>query len=227
MTSTLSTLESAFGHQFRNKDLFRQALRHPSLDLGILDNQRLEFLGDAVLGLIIAEALYLGYPNQPEGRLDQMRASIINGTSLAEKAREIGLPNYLEISAAQRQHHSEPSDGMLEDAFEAVIGALYLDGGLAAAAKSIKRIFQRELAQAEERQGGSTNPKNRLQEWVQLEYNGAKPEYKVLRTAGPAHRRSFIVEVYIADRPIACGQGGSKKTAETEAAEKALLVLKI
>lgn len=221
MTTKTSTLEVATGHRFENRELLSQALKHPSLDIGLEDNQRLEFLGDAVLGLIVTDALYQRYPDEPEGRLARMRASIVSGKSLAEKAARLDLASVLEVSEAQHKHRPEPSGGMLEDAFEALVGAIYLDGGLPAARAFVEKTFDDELSQAPETAAGHT-PKNQLQEWSQQNRDGARPEYRLLDTEGPDHDRRYTVEVRIDGHAVARGSGSSKKHAEAEAAARAL-----
>jgi ribonuclease-3 len=224
MTSPINALETAIGHPFKNQELLTQALRHPSLDIGLMDNQRLEFLGDAVLGLLIGDFLFRHYSEEPEGQLDRMRANLISGRSLAQKAAQLDLGNYLQVSEAQSKHHPSHSPGMLEDAFEAVLGAIYLDGGLGSARTFIETVFARELAQAGDSVSGLA-PKTRLQEWSQEQRNGARPEYNLVQTDGPDHNRQYTVEVCINSEAIARGSGSSKKQAEAEAAEKALQVL--
>lgn len=214
-------LETVTGHTFRNPERLAQALKHPSLDIGLLDNQRLEFLGDAVLGLLIADCLFSRYPDEPEGQLDRMRANLISGRTLAEKAAQLDLASFLQVSEAQSKHHSEPSPSMLEDAFEALVGAIYLDGGLPPTRTFIEKIFTHELSRAGETVAGLA-PKNKLQEWSQQHRDGTTPEYNLIQTDGPAHNRRYTVEVCIDHQAIAQGSGSSKKRAEAEAAEKAL-----
>lgn len=225
MTTYKSALTTAVGYTFHREELLTQALKHPSLDIGLMDNQRLEFLGDAVLGLVVADALYQSYPDQAEGELDRMRANLVSGKSLAKKAGQLELQNYLEVSEAQRKHRPEPSPGMLEDALEALIGAIYLDGGLVPARTFIEKIFSDELAEAGQA-ASERSPKTQLQEWSQEHHAGARPDYTLLETNGPAHQRNYTVEVRIADRLIASGTGTSKKNAEVAAAANALQTLK-
>lgn len=208
-------------HSFKDPSLLELALKHPSLDLGVHDNQRLEFLGDAVLGLVIAEALYRAHPNLEEGKLDRIRAAIVSGKALAAKAKALGLGNFLMVSDAQRAHHPEPSKGMLEDALEAAIGAIYLDGGLEAARSSIETIFADELATGEQSDGEGT-PKNRLQEWTQKHHSGAKPAYELIAAEGPDHAKRYSAAAYLDRKEIGRGHGSSKKAAEIDAAADAL-----
>lgn len=221
MQTNFDQLMSQIDHRFKNRDLLELALKHPSLGLGVHDNQRLEFLGDAVLDLIIAEALYDAFPELEEGALDRMRASLVNGRALAPKARELGLAQLLEVSDAQRKHHPDPSDRMLEDAIEALIGAIYLDGGLSAAKTSVLRIFGADITTAGKQFANGT-PKSRLQEWSQSAHNGAKPEYQLIKAEGPDHARHYEAAVYLNGEQLGQGSGSSKKAAEIAAAADAL-----
>ncbi len=221
MQTNFDQLMSQIDHRFKNRDLLELALKHPSLGLGVHDNQRLEFLGDAVLDLIIAEALYDAFPELEEGALDRMRASLVNGRALAPKARELGLAQLLEVSDAQRKHHPDPSDRMLEDAIEALIGAIYLDGGLSAAKTSVLRIFGNDITTAGKQFANGT-PKSRLQEWSQSAHNGAKPEYQLIKAEGPDHARHYEAAVYLNGEQLGQGSGSSKKAAEIAAAADAL-----
>ena len=221
MPTNLSHLMDKIEHSFQDPSLLELALKHPSLDLGVHDNQRLEFLGDAVLGLVVAEALYRANPELEEGRLDRMRAGIVSGRALAPKAKGLGLDNWLMVSAAQRAHHPEPSKGMLEDALEAVIGAIYLDGGLEAARTSIEAIFAEELTGESTTESDGT-PKSRLQEWTQKHYSGLKPEYALIGAEGPDHAKQFAAAVHLDGKEIGRGNGSSKKAAEIDAAANAL-----
>ena len=208
-------------HRFKQPELLELALKHPSLSLGVHDNQRLEFLGDAVLDLIIAEALYERFPELEEGALDRMRASLVSGKALAPKARALGLAQALQVSDAQRKHHPEPSDRMLEDALEALIGAVYLDGGLSAAKHSVLRIFGEDLLHVGKQLACGT-PKSRLQEWSQSGHQGATPEYKLIKAEGPDHARHYEAAVFLNGKQLGSGSGSSKKAAEITAAADAL-----
>jgi len=221
MQTTETALMSQLDYDFKNRDLLKLALKHPSLSLGVHDNQRLEFLGDAVLDLIIADALYDAFPELEEGALDRMRASLVSGKALAPKARALGLAELLEVSDAQRKHHPDPSNRMLEDAIEALIGAIYLDGGLPAAQHSVLRIFGEDITHAGSQFVGGT-PKSRLQEWSQSGHNGAKPEYKLIKAEGPDHARHYEAAVFLNGEQLGSGSGSSKKAAEIAAAADAL-----
>jgi ribonuclease-3 len=162
MTDRLQTLQTRIDYRFQQLDRLELALTHGSVAAGIDDNQRLEFLGDAVLGLIIAESLFAKHPEAPEGLLDHMRATIVNGASLAQLARKLEIGAALMISAAHRQHLPEPSNSMLEDALEAIIGAIYLDGGYVAAQRWVCVHFNDLIDQSSEN-SLQANPKGRLQ----------------------------------------------------------------
>ena len=188
------------------------------------DNQRLEFLGDAVLGLVIADALYQKLEGCNEGELDRARASIVNGSSISAMALELGIGPHIQVSESQRKHHPEPSASMLEDTLEALIGAIFLDGGMDAARDFILRIFKEQLA-AIEPDSTQGNPKGLLQEWAQKEYSGLTPIYELVRAEGPDHQRRYIVSVQLNDKELGQGEGSSIKQAEMDAAEAALRTL--
>jgi ribonuclease-3 len=214
-------LEEAIGHRFADPRLLRTALAHPSLENpedG--DNERLEFLGDAVLGFIVAAELYRRHPEAPEGELDRMRAACVNGRSLAARGREFGLDEALQVSRAEAENNPERSDAMVENCFEAVVGALYLDAGLEAAAAFVRRALAAELEAARE---GLTeqNPKGRLQEHFQA-LGRNLPAYELVSSEGPDHARRYTVEVRAEGRTLGRGEDRSKKSAESRAAAQAL-----
>ena len=208
-------------HSFQDESLLKLALTHSSCDYANGDNQRLEFLGDAVLDLVIAETLYSKFPQADEGALDRSRASIVNGKSLARVASSHDLGKYLEVSEAHRQHHADPSKAMLEDALEALIGAVYLDAGLEAARKTILHLFSKQI-KAIELSDGTQNPKGKLQEWSQKHKNGEVPTYQELQAEGPDHDRHYSASVSLGGKELGRGTGSSKKAAEAKAAEVAL-----
>ncbi|MGZ0656192.1 ribonuclease III [Coraliomargarita sp. W4R53] len=208
-------------HSFQDEALLKLALTHSSCDRPTGDNQRLEFLGDAVLDLVIADTLYSKFPQADEGALDRSRASIVNGKSLARVALKHELGKYLEVGEAHRQHHADPSKAMLEDALEALIGAVYLDAGLAAARQSILHLFGDQI-DALELTVGSQNPKGQLQEWSQKHQQGEVPIYQELPAEGPDHDRHYSAAVFLGGKELGRGTGSSKKTAEANAAKVAL-----
>jgi ribonuclease-3 len=216
---------SNIGYQFSDPALETLAYTHPSCDAERGNNQRLEFLGDAVLDLVVAEALYHRMPGEDEGALDWARASLVNGRSLAAKARELGIAERILISESQRMHHPEPSSRMLEDCLEALIGAIYLDGGLDAARECLLQMFQVQLDAIQP--GSSTrNPKSLLQEWTQKHHDGVLPDYELIRSEGPDHQKSYRARAVLDGEEMGQGLGSSIKTAEMAAAEAALERLK-
>jgi ribonuclease-3 len=221
MTHPLNLFEKQIGYRFAHINLLELALTHPSCNTEAGDNQRLEFLGDAVLDLVVAETLYQNNPDFDEGALDHMRASLVNGKALAAHARALGVGAVIQVSEAQRQHHPEPSAGMLEDALEALIGAIHLDGGIEAARIFILNTLGDAIRTAPE-VGSFGNPKGRLQEWTQQHHEGAVPDYISLPEAGPDHARIYSAAVQLDGKELGRGQGSSKKSAESAAAEHAL-----
>jgi ribonuclease-3 len=221
MTHPLNLFEQQLGYHFADITLLELALTHPSCDLELGDNQRLEFLGDAVLDLVVAETLYQNKPDFDEGALDHSRASLVNGKALTAHAQRLGLGSLLQVSEAQRQHHPEPSASMLEDAFEALIGAIHLDGGIQAARTFILQALGDAIQKAQSN-GGFGNPKGRLQEWTQLHHSGAVPDYSALPEEGPEHARTYSAVVQLDGKELGRGCGRSKKSAESAAAEHAL-----
>jgi ribonuclease-3 len=221
MHTSDSLFEPISTHNFQDESLLQLALTHSSCDRPSGDNQRLEFLGDAVLDLIIAETLYTKFPEADEGALDRGRASIVNGKSLARTAMRHGLGKYLEVGDAHRQHHAEPSKAMLEDALEALIGAIYIDGGLEAARKAILHLFKQQI-DAIELTTCSQNPKGKLQEWSQKHHKGEVPIYQELPAEGPDHDRQYHAIVSLGGVKLGRGTGSSKKAAESNAAKEAL-----
>jgi ribonuclease-3 len=214
-------IDSISPHVFKDASLLRLALTHSSCELPGGDNQRLEFLGDAVLDLVIAETLFKNFPQADEGVLDRCRAGIVNGKTLARVAAEQRLGTLLKVGEAHRQHHPEPSHAMLEDALEALIGAIYLDGGLEAARVTILQLFGDRI-DAIEAEGHNQNPKGRLQEWSQKHHEGEVPLYEALSAEGPDHERRYSVAVCLGGKELGRGSGRSKKAAEAEAAKAAL-----
>lgn len=217
----MHTHDPLFGYTFSDPELERLAFTHPSCEASSGDNQRLEFLGDAVLGLVIAERLYHDLPKAREGVLASARTALVNGDSLAATARRIGLGPRLAVSESQRLLLPEPSKAMLEDCFEALVGAIYLDGGLVAARHFIERAMDSDLVAAVN-SPNLLNPKTRLQEWSQASYAGDTPEYRLLKTEGPDHQRLFHAEVRLRGEKLGEGAGSSIKAAESAAALAAL-----
>ena len=224
MTHHLDDFETNIGYHFSNPDLLALALTHKSCESPAGHNERLEFLGDAVLDLIITEILYNEYSDQDEGTLDHMRANLVNGKALTRHAHELGIDKFLQVSESQRQQHPKHSASMLEDALEALVGAVYLDGGIAAARPFVLGIFGKAIDTVLET-CDSGNPKGRLQEWLQKQYSGATPNYSILVEEGPDHARSFTAVAEFNGKELGRGQGSSKKAAEIAAAKQALTLM--
>jgi ribonuclease III len=221
-----SKLQITIGIEFLNTDLLKQAVVHRSYlnehpDFGLNHNERLEFLGDAVLEIIVTEHLFLNYPDTPEGDLTNWRASLVNATMLADIAREIGLEEYLYLSRGEsKDKNSKARQYILANAVEAVIGAIYLDQGIS---KSSQFVNQRILSKLEGilKNKSYMDPKSRFQEKAQEIYK-VTPHYKVLKESGPDHARVFEVGLYLGDKLVSVGLGMSKQEAQVEAAKKGL-----
>jgi len=226
--SKLRALEQTLGHEFADTALLQLAITHPSASGNQSkpsdDNQRMEFLGDAILQAVISEALYRLHPDKDEGHLTKARAGLVNGTSLAAKAAALGLEQHLVLGHGQRTEFERGKESALEDALEALVAALYLDGGLHAANDFVIRVFADELANPDSIPT-IENPKGELQERLQGG-TGVSPTYELLSASGPAHAREFEVAVLHAGDELGRGSGGSKKEAESQAALAALAKLR-
>ncbi len=214
------------GVEIRNRDLFQESVTHRSYlnehrGYRLEHNERLEFLGDAVLELIVTDHLYRNYPN-PEGELTSFRAAIVNGEILAEIAGRLGLEDFLLMSRGEAKDTGRARMWLLANAIEAVIGALYLDQGYDAAKVFIERNVISELPRVIEA-GLYTDPKSRFQELSQ-EKTGITPSYRVLKEWGPDHDRHFTAGVFLGDNLIAEGEGASKQEAQRQAAAEAIKV---
>ena len=218
--SDMGELERRLGHRFTSPDLLRQALTHPSVGGGI-NYQRLEFLGDRVLGVIVAEALFKVFGGSKEGGLARRFASLVKRDTLAGVARDVGLDEYLLLGRGADDEGGRRKPAILSDVCEAVIGAMYLDGGIDAARQFVEREW-RTLLVEEER--GARDPKSALQEWAQGR-GLAPPVYEEVKRTGPDHAPRFVVEVRLANGQSAKGEAGSKRKAESAAAESLLGVL--
>ncbi|PIR03278.1 MAG: ribonuclease III [Candidatus Magasanikbacteria bacterium CG11_big_fil_rev_8_21_14_0_20_43_7] len=224
-----SGLEERIGIQFTNKDLLVQALVHRSFlnenrDFPLPHNERLEFLGDAVLELVVTEFLFANYLN-PEGELTNWRAALVNAKMCAQVGDEIGFESYLFLSRGESQDsNSKAREYILANAVEAIIGAIYLDQGWEISKQFILRWIVSKLGDVLD-QGLWMDPKSRFQESAQ-EIVGVTPTYKVLREEGPDHEKQFVVGVFLDNTKVAEGQGGSKQEAQVAAAEIALQIKK-
>jgi ribonuclease-3 len=221
----LTTLQKKLRIKFKNKALLEQALVHSSYinenpGLATSDNERLEFLGDAVLGLIIAEELYRRFPQFSEGEMTRVRSSLVRQDALCRLAKFLKLGDYLYLGKGEEGGGGRDKPANLSGALEALTAAVFLDRGLAVTRKFVLRLMSRKMAKALSR-GVEVDYKTRLQETMQAKWQ-LKPKYRVIEATGPAHDRRFTVEVMGGDSVLGRGSAKSKKAAETEAARIAL-----
>jgi len=217
-------LEASLGIQFKAKKLLQQAFVHRSYlnehpDCGLDHNERLEFLGDAVLELAVTRHLYTNYSNS-EGELTAWRAALVNSKMLSEIAQHLGFNDYLMLSKGETQDIGRARQFILANTFEAMIGAIYLDRGFEKAEEFVKKNLVKELPRILEKKL-YYDPKSRFQEEAQ-ERAGITPTYEVLGESGPDHAKNFIVGVFLGDQLIAKGDGPSKQVAQEKAAEAGL-----
>ena len=226
-----SDLEERIRYRFRNPQLLERALTHKShlqgtKDADLQDNERLEFLGDAVLSLIVSEYLTEAYVTLREGELSQIRARLVGGTVLAEVATRLELGKFLRLGRGEEQTHGREKRSLLSNGLEAVIAAVYQDGGLAAARSVVLGMFHPELQDLGQVEVSEYRQdfKSQLQEWCQKHMN-LLPSYHVVQEWGPDHDKHFEVQVDIQGVSRGLGVGSSKKVAEQQAARKALMAL--
>lgn len=227
MQMKLKELEKKLDYEFRDTALLEQACRHSSFvneqpESGMEDNERLEFLGDAVLNLVIGDLLMKRNPDLNEGNLSRMRASLVNELQLSKIARSIGLGNYIELGKGEIQTKGREKKSILADTMEAVIAAVYLDGGFGSAFDFILKHFETRIAKIE-KPSSSYDYKSQFQEIVQVTLK-VTPEYRVIGETGPDHDKTFHVRIKAAHIE-AEGVGKSKKLAEQDAAKKAIEML--
>ncbi len=215
-------LESRLGYSFKNKQLIIEALTHKSFKKPY-NNERLEFLGDAVLDLIVGEYLFKKFPSSDEGTLSKIRASLVNENGFAHLANELNLGKYIYISLAEENNEGRTKLSLLSNAFEAVMGAIYLESGLDGA-KSIAIKLLEECYPTIDLQTLSKDYKTALQEYTQAKY-GVTPTYEMIGSSGPDHKKEFEIEVLLVDKTLATSSGKSKKEAQQKAAQIALDIL--
>jgi ribonuclease-3 len=225
---SLTQLQQNLAYNFRDESLLRLALTHPSIaheaDAALAHNQRLEFLGDSVLGLVLSVELFKKFPDADEGQLTKSRAKLVNAASLTAHGRALGLGAHLILSRGEENTGGRDRASSLADAFEAVVGAIYLDGGIEAAREFILREFAGDFA-GFTLPTGIENPKGELQELLQAK-SPAAPVYQLISAEGPDHDRHFVCAVFHEGVELATGFGKSKKAAESDAALSALKKLK-
>ena len=220
-------VQKYLAYRFKNPDYLITALKHRSYvysreQSGVHSNERLEFLGDAVLDLVVGEFIFNMYPGRREGQLTQLRSTLVNRRALARQARVMKLGRYVLLSSSEARSGGRFRHSILSDAYESIIGAMYLDGGL----EPVRRFLHRTLLQdlGEERPSeidDSRNYKSALLEYTQGEGIG-QPEYRVDSAVGPDHEKIFTIEVYVSGNPVSKGTGTSKKNAEQDAARRAV-----
>jgi ribonuclease-3 len=226
MNSTLEEFQHSLGHTFADQELLRQALTHASFGhekrQKLPDNQRLEFLGDAVLQLAVTAELYRRFPELTEGRLTVLRARLVNRHHLQALAEQLGLGDHLILGRGEENSQGRQRGSILADAMEAVIGAVFSEAGWDGSRAIILRLMEPSLAAIRGEDGeADANPKGALQEKLQAE-GELPPAYRCIAESGPAHARVYEVVVEWQGRELGRGQGASKKEAETRAAQAAL-----
>lgn len=224
ITESPQELEKRLGLTFNNILLLMRALTHRSYlnenPEALEDNERLEFLGDAVLDFVVGEWLYDKYPEMPEGDLTQMRSALVQTEELADFARNIQLGNALRLGRGEIKTGGRTRNSLLCDAFEAFVGAMYIDQGLTNIRTFLYPLLEEAVVDIM-RKHKNEDPKSKLQEWSQsLGY--PPPKYLTLKASGPDHSKLFEVEVYINKKPYSKGSGRSKQSAEKDAARRAL-----
>ena len=220
--SEFSPIYRKFGFLPHNEELYDLAFTHSSFN-GMAgtrhrDYERLEFLGDSIIGMVISELCYIHHPNMTQGELSVLKAQFIKTQSEADYCKRLGLDSFIKVGVSYQGNVSD-SPSILEDVFESFIGAVYLDQGLDFTYKMVRKIFEEDVKTSTIHQ--EENPKSLLQEFMQ----GDKKEsvtYKILREEGPSHDRRFLAAVYFEDSELGRGEGRNKKAAETEAARDAL-----
>jgi ribonuclease-3 len=222
--AALATAQQVLGVTFRKPQLLEQALTHRSLlkeaQQNRESNERLEFLGDRVLGQVVAEHLFRQHPDWSEGQLTKIKAVAVSEATLGTAARELGLGDLIRMARGEQQSGGRDRSSILSDSLEAVIGAIFLDRGLRAARLFVLGALSRQLTRIEEQQQGK-DYKTVLQELTQ-ERHKTTPHYRVIEERGPDHEKTFVVQVRVRSRLLGTGVGRSKKEAEQAAAREAL-----
>ena len=217
----ISKIEVILGYTFNDKSIIESAITHPSAIEGKpvkFSYERLEFLGDAVLGVIVVHQAYLAFPEMDEGGLTRIKVSLVNGTTLSDVAQTLGFQDLIIFGSSETGTGKRGMHSALENVYEAVVGALYLDGGMKAASKFVDRtlipLMDESMANKPE------NPKSILQENMQA--HGVTPTYELLKMEGPPHDRTFVAQVFAGKIAMGKGKGKSKKEAEVNAAKSTL-----
>lgn len=224
-------LEKRIGYEFQNGNLLEQALTHRSYanehpEENIQHNESLEFLGDSVLGFIVSFWIYEHFPNLDEGKLSKIKAYLVSARTLARRAEALGLGQFLRLNRGEEKTGGRSKKTLLADAYEAIIAAIFLDGGLSVANSFVRRELFHDLKKLNIDDLSTTDYKSALQEYLQA-LNLPAPEYVVVDTFGPEHERVFQIELRVGQECIATGKGPAIKAAHQEAAREALTKLKL
>ena len=222
-------LESRLGYRFNDRGLLEHALTHKSkahedLSGGVADNESLEFLGDAVLGLVVAETLFRAFPGYSEGQKSKIKANLVSTAALAEMAEQLGIGEHMILGRGEEKTGGRRKQALLADTCEALIAAIYLDGGLDPAQQFLTRVLSSHIEDARKPEYFGRDHKSRLQERLQA-LGRPLPLYRVSGEIGPDHRKMFHIEVVVGDAVISHGVGRTKKDAEQEAAKLAIRAL--
>lgn len=224
----MEQLEKNLKYTFKNKELLRNALAHSSYANEkkgtVTSNERLEFLGDSVLSIIVSDYIYKNFPNLPEGRLTRIRASLVCEKSLCEFSKQLKVGDYILLGKGERANGGNERPSILADAFEAILAAVYLDGGMEPARRHVLRFVKNELSHLENE--NFKDYKTELQEIIQRNKE-EQLTYVLTGETGPDHDKCFTVEVHLNSNVIGTGEGHSKKNAEQAAARKALELMGI
>jgi ribonuclease-3 len=231
LPQAFDALEARIGYAFRDRGMLEHALTHKSKahedpSGGVADNESLEFLGDAVLGLVVAETLFRSFPSYNEGQKSKIKANLVSTASLAELAEQLGLGDHMILGRGEEKTGGRHKQALLADTCEALIAAIYLDGGLEPARDFLMREFASGIQDAKRPDYFGRDHKSRLQERLQG-LGRPLPSYRVSGEVGPDHRKMFHIEVFVGDEMIAQGTGRTKKEAEQEAAMRGLEAITI
>jgi ribonuclease-3 len=224
--STYEQLQESLGYAFRDRELLLRALTHKSFtnerrDLPSPNNERLEFLGDTVLGFVVGDLIYRNFPNLQEGALSKIKAHLVSAATLSAKSRELGLGRFLRMGTGEARSGGAEKGSLLADGFEAVVAAIYIDGGLPAAGQFIQRTFAPDVAGIDLADLSFHDYKTALQESAQA-LGLPLPDYRIVDEYGPDHEKVFVVEVFWDGETFALGNGPSKREAQRKAAKEAL-----
>lgn len=222
MNKAKSWLKKTLQYRFQNAELFEQALTHRSASSR--NNERLEFLGDAVLDFVVSDAVYLARPEAPEGDLSKLRASLVKDETLAEISAELGLGEHLILGSGERKSGGHRRESILADALEAIFGAVFLDRGFAAAKEVIDRVYEDRYGDLPD-VSDLRDPKTQLQEWLQAR-KMALPDYELVSVSGLEHKRRFSISCTVVDKSAStAGESTTRRKAEQEAARKMIELL--